>query len=323
MQRRATFFQGSELSRLLILLVIMVVGWGLFWRFAQDRPALEEPPVTVAGPPEPIVADRSEEFESVTDRTPMSFRDNAAYALLLERARTRSPQELAASTRRDVVLTHLWERPALYRGVPIHLFGTTERVIRYESKLSKNGWLYEAWIYPQESRTIAYCCVFDEVPAGFPIGTNLNERVVFNGYFLKIMKYHAGDVARGAPVLVGRIGWNPHDLTLRDGGGGMSPMLRWSLIILGAMFVLSLGRWIFQLRRFFAPPERFEPPSMASTHDDQLDPRAFDAWARSVGREDDRGPARDHGEGGLRAREASAWDEDPSDPASDDDAGQH
>jgi hypothetical protein len=86
----------------------------------------------------------------------------------------------------------------------------------------------------------------------------------------------------------------------------MSPMLRWSLIILGAMFFLTLVRWIFQLRRFFAPPERFEPPSMASTHDDQLDPRALDAWVRSVGREDDRDPAHDHDEGGSQARDRRA-----------------
>ena len=34
----------------------------------------------------------------------------------------------------------------------------------------------------------------------------MSERVVFNGYFLKIWKYEAADTARGAPLLVGRIG---------------------------------------------------------------------------------------------------------------------
>ena len=61
--------------------------------------------------PEPIVADRSIEFETVTDRTPVGFRDNAAYALLLERARGKSPAELAAVSRRDVALAHLWQNP--------------------------------------------------------------------------------------------------------------------------------------------------------------------------------------------------------------------
>ena len=93
-----------------------------------------------------MVADRAEEFETVTDRTPMSFRDNAAYAYLLEKARKLSPAELAAQSRRDILLTHIWERPELYRGVPIHLLGTARRVLRFESKLSQSGWLYEAWI---------------------------------------------------------------------------------------------------------------------------------------------------------------------------------
>ena len=39
-----------------------------------------------------------------------------------------------------------------------------------------------------------YSCVFEDAPDGFPLGADVFERVVFNGYFLKIMKYEAGDV---------------------------------------------------------------------------------------------------------------------------------
>ncbi len=109
--------------------------------------------------------------------------------------------------RRDVVLAHLWQNPQLYRGIPIHLLGTANRVLRYPSKLAKTGWLYEAWVITPETTRLPYVCVFEDVPEGFPIGPNVSERVVFNGYFLKIMKYQAADVTRGAPVLVGRIGW--------------------------------------------------------------------------------------------------------------------
>ena len=140
------YFRGSELPRLLMLGAVMVVGWGLVWRFANQRPQPAEPVARAEPKPEPVVADRADEFETVTDRTPMSFRDNAAYAYLLEKARKLTPVELAAQSRRDILLTHLWERPELYRGVPIHLLGTARRVLRYESKLSKTGWMYEAWI---------------------------------------------------------------------------------------------------------------------------------------------------------------------------------
>ena len=144
------FFRGSELPRLLFLAAIMVAGWIVFWEYVQARPQPPEAAPQAAPRPEPVVADRAVEFETVTDRTPMSFRDNAAYAYLLEKARKLTPAELARESRRDIVLTHLWERPELYRGVPIHLFGTALRTLRFESKLSKTGWLYEAWIITPE-----------------------------------------------------------------------------------------------------------------------------------------------------------------------------
>jgi len=289
--RPAPFFQGSELPRLVILTILMVAGWALAWHYVQQPPQPAEPPVTVAGRPEPVVADRSVEFEAVTDRTPLSFRDNAAYALLLDRARGKTPAELAAASRRDLVLTHLWEHPELYRGVPIHLLGSALRVLRYESKLSKTGWLYEAWIITPETARVPYACVFEDAPQGLPIGPNISERVVFNGYFLKIMKYAAADVDRGAPVLVGRIGWEPRAASSPAEPGGMSPLLGWTLIALAAMFVISLARWIVQLRRFAARPGRSGPAKTIRT--DELDPVALDEWVQAVAHEDDANPGPD------------------------------
>ena len=162
-------FVGSELPRLLMLGAVMVVGWGLVWRFANQRPQPVEAIARAEPKPEPVVADRADEFETVTDRTPISFRDNAAYAYLLEKARKLTPVELAAQSRRDILLTHIWERPELYRGVPIHLLGTAKRVLRYESKLSKTGWLYEAWIVTPEPPSIPYQLRFrGTLPRAFP-----------------------------------------------------------------------------------------------------------------------------------------------------------
>jgi hypothetical protein len=279
-ERPAEFFRGSELSRLLILASIMVAGWVLFWNFTQKRPPLTEPPITATEKPEPVVADRSMEFETVTDRTPMSFRDNAGYALLLTRAREKTPEELAALSRRDVVLAHLWKNPDLYRGVPIHLLGTALRVLRYESKLSKTGWLYEAWIVTPDDSKFPFCCIFEKAPTGLPIGGNISERVVFNGYFLKLMKYQAGDVARGTPVLVGRIGWDAPTSTPAD---DTNNRLKWSLWVICAMFFVSLGRWIFQLQRLFTAPKLSPklPPN------EEIDPVSLNAWAQSLASEDD------------------------------------
>jgi hypothetical protein len=290
-ERPSSFFKGSELPRLAILAAIMFAGWVGFWYYAQKQPKLPEPPLRAEEHPKPIVADRSIAFETVTDRTPMSFRDNAAFARLLERARSKSPKDLAGESRRDIVFTHLWERPEHYRGVPIHLVGTALRVIRQDSRLSKSGWLYEASIVTPEARMLPYQCVFEDVPKGFPISPNISERVVFDGYFLKIMGYEAADVARGAPVLIGRIGWDPRESALAD-DQGMGSTLKWTLIALGAMFFISLVRWLIPIRRLFTRPGQSESPPMSTA--EELDPVALDNWVQSVAHADDELPARDH-----------------------------
>jgi hypothetical protein len=293
-QRPSSFFRGSELPRLLFLGAIMIVGWVVVWNYATKLNQAAEQDLTVQGKPEPVVPDQSVEFETVTDRTPLGFRDNAAYSLLLERARGRTAEEIATVARRDVLLTHLWESPKLYRGVPIHILGSALRVLRYPSKLSPKGWLYEAWVITPENRRAPYCCVFEDAPEGFPIGANVSERVVFNGYFLKFMLYEANGTAHRAPVLVGRIGWQPSAPASKP---GENSTLRWTLVILGILFFASLARWIFQLRRFLNPASR-SAASLVKPVSEDIDPASLDAWVRSVGPEDGQGsdhPSGAHG----------------------------
>jgi hypothetical protein len=284
MDRSNPFFRGSELPRLVLLAAVMLAGWGAVWHFARQRPAgpAPEPPLLAEPNPEPVTPDASPEFETVTDRTPMSFRDNAAYAKLLEQARARTAPELARECRRDVFLTHLWERPELYRGVPVHISGTALRVVRFESKLSKTGWLYEAWIVTPDARKYPYNCVFEEAPPGLPVGVDVSERVVFNGYFLKILRYQAGDAPRGAPVLIGKLGWEPRPAA--EPVKESNRVLFWSMIAIGAMFLVSLLRWVFQLFRFLHAPRRPDP---ARTFSDHIPPADLQAWVESQAPDDE------------------------------------
>ena len=48
MERPPGFFQGSELPRLLILAIVMVVGWALVWHFARRLP---QPPSPISWRP--------------------------------------------------------------------------------------------------------------------------------------------------------------------------------------------------------------------------------------------------------------------------------
>ena len=143
----------------------------------------------------------------------------------------------------------------------------------------------------------AYACVFEDAPEGFPIGSNVSERVVFNGYFLKFMVYQAADDMRKAPVLVGRIGWEPGESAAAKPAENST--LRWTLIILGVLFFASMIRWIFQLRKFLSPQSRLVSSSAKPVVSDEIDPVGLDAWVRSVGPEE--GPhASDHDEGDAR-----------------------
>ncbi len=181
-------------------------------------------------------------------------------------------------------MTHLWERPERYRGVPIHLDGAALRVLRYESKLSKTGWLYEAWLSTPDSGRFPYTCVFESPPKGFPIGPNLSEPVVFNGYFLKILKYEAADVARGAPVLVGRIGWDP-SLSPRNDAAGSGSTLKWTLILLAVMIGISFARWVAKFAGFVG--RRGRASAQLTPPTDHIDPDALARWAKEVEQQHD------------------------------------
>jgi hypothetical protein len=273
----AGFFRGAELPRLLVLLALMAVGWALVWKYFDIKggPPEEPDPATRVALPK-VEPDRSPAFDSVTDRTPIGLRDMAAYDLLLKRARGTAPAELARISHGDIYFTDLWERPRHYRGVPIHLLGTARRIISYESKLSPRGRLYEAWISTHESQGYPYVCIFEDPPGGMPVGPDLSERVVFNGYFLKEMRYLSGkDVERAAPMLVGKIGWTPGRSAEKRGNS-----VFWMALIVGIMFAISLFRWINGLRRSLSRPSLAS--SLGQRPTDEIAPDDLAHWVESV-----------------------------------------
>ena len=65
------FYQGAELSRLLLLLTFAVVGWVLVWQYLIHRDLGVIEPVLLADEVlEPIKPNNAPEFEGVTDKTP-------------------------------------------------------------------------------------------------------------------------------------------------------------------------------------------------------------------------------------------------------------
>jgi hypothetical protein len=266
-----------------MLVVMAALMWAYLWKYAQVSREPLEPVTTVSGePPAPIVPDESEAFEGVKDKSPLSFRDMAAYAELIKRARDATPQALDAASRRDVFLTHLADRPAHYRGVPIHLIGTVRRVLRYESKLGRQGWLYEAWIFTSDGQNHPYVGVFEDPPADLPIGLDLSERVIFNGYFLKLMTtYRADGKWWNAPLLIGRIRWLPDTSTTN---GPHRSATFWALVVIGVLFLISLGRWVIQLHRLLTRQRTDEAVTSARPHE-EISPEALSGYLESLAEE--------------------------------------
>jgi hypothetical protein len=284
-----SLFRGTELPRLLLLLVIVIGGMVLLWKYIYLKQNPPEANPVARVPLTPIIPDKSPEFDTVRDKTEIQLRDMAAYKKLLTQVETLSPAELAKISRRDVLSIQIWEHPQDYRGVPIQILGTVLRVMTYESKLSRTGRLYEAWMVTPDSQRNFYVCVFEDPPKGFPIGDNLSERIVFNGYFFKLMKYQSGkDLGfYVSPVLVGRIGWSEPVAGGGGGGGGAPTAAIWMAVAVGLMFLVSFYRWMTGLRKSLSPLSR------ASSHrehpSDVIAPEELNTWLENVADEDQAG----------------------------------
>jgi len=309
-RRPSSFFRGSEFPRLLLLLAIVLAGWPMILLFARGgddpRPALAPPPA--AAGLKPVVSDAGIEFGAIVDKAPMRLREDAAYSILLRRARETPAGALAAESRRDLFWTHLWERPANYRGVPIHLEGTARRVLSYEvnPELAPGGRVYEAWVYSDENRMDPYVLVFEEPPPGLVIGAELFVRITFDGYFFKLLRYRAGDAHRAAPMLVGRLHATPAPAAAPPPMVELRNMTKRDGFVLA--FVLLFGyivvRAIFQVRKALAPRRALAAPGRSLVNDD-IAPADLSEWLRSVPDEDE-----DDRAGGFHRQDAKVAEEE-------------
>ena len=295
--RPASLFRGGELPGLSSSSVVLA-GWPMILLFA--RPKAEPPRPAAARRPPPARARQRLEFQALIDKTPIRPARERRLRGPPRAGPRDAPRELAADARRDVFYTHLWERPELYRGVPVHLEGTA-KVLPHEVNpgFTPRAKLFEAWFVTPENRPFPYVVMFEDAPAGLPVGHDLNQRVTFDGYFLKLLRYQAGDADRAAPLLVGRLRRLAADGTpappvprpAADAGKG-----RWNLTVaavLGALGVYVAIRLVFQVRRVMAPSAR-RPSLLAPDRPaEEIAPEALADWLANVPDEDE-GKAPEH-----------------------------
>lgn len=295
-------FRGGELPSLLFLAGIMVAGWTIF--FTSCSPKAEPPrPGAVAQMPPLPPPDDALVFKSVTDKTLIKLGDMGAYAALLDRVRKTPPAQLTAQSRRDVIFSQLLERPERHRGLPIHLQGTAKRILIHDDiapELSPKLRLYEAWVFTDDSQGFPYVLVFEDAPKGLPGGNDVNELIAFDGYFLKLMAYQAGDLYRFAPMLIGRVGWRPQagKAAATTVLGLPRETLRAVVAVLFLFSTVRLLSWGFRARRgLIQPGARIRVPSPI----DQIDPEDLSDWLARAPRSDP-----DPGDPALGDEEANA-----------------
>lgn len=287
---RVGLFQGPELIRFLALLSFLVLIVAMILSFSARQQAANPLPAEPADLPKPDAGSpplpppaSGIEFEGLRDRTPMTPRDNPAYLKLLEKVRETTPKALGHEARRDVFFSQLIDNPERYRGLPIHLSGTIRRTMRQEtpgSNLFEQGHYFESYATTPDSGKYPWILVFEEAPPEFPVGGDLKEPVRFDGYFLKLLAYEAGDNYRFAPLLVGRIHWEPSPEIPQPLAINWSAP-SWISVALGLLVTLMLIRWTLYARGFFFRGSRRSARSTPSAIQDEIAPEELSAWVES------------------------------------------
>jgi hypothetical protein len=289
------WFGPGELMRVLLFSAVALVGFGfIYGQYLRSQRAEAERAAAAAASGAPIVplppAETGPDFDGIRDREVLTFSDSAAYARLLEWSRTRAAGELESAARRDILFRQIVERPARYRGIPIHVEGTAVQVARLDDippALSPSGVLYEAWVTNRGSQGYPYCLVFEELPKGIEVGTSVRIDLRFDGFFFKLLAYEGtkdggGALRRYAPLFVGRVAplVAPSDQTIRS--VGIFGMPNWAIVLIAVVLGYLLIRWWFWLRGQFAPRPHQERPTIVN---DAISAAELQEWLERGGRE--------------------------------------
>lgn len=123
---------------------------------------------------------------------------------------TRFPLETFAQRAQEhnhVTISHLYGNPARFRGEVIPIKGTLKRLRKYETTLPARNegvlFLYEGWIYGPTPKANPFQVIAASIPDGLKESEDMDKKVTFYGYFLKLNKYRSGKGDQVTPYLVG------------------------------------------------------------------------------------------------------------------------
>ena len=296
-RRPATFFRGSEMSRLMTLVVMLGVLLLLMdrardpntWRWLapgdtlaqadggdqkEQSPASDLAPTT-SGPTDldPAELDAArEELGAVADKVPLGKEEMPAYWRLMAWNLRQSTDALRKRADKSVTFRELWQRPEKWRAklveIPVHL-RRTATVRDLEKNSSGLKTVYEVWGWNSDSQPYWYWMIVPELPPEMPLGESIYEEATFVGYFLKLLPYEDRQgKTLATPLVIGRLVWHPapsNPLARRD-------EWQWTWYIAAALLVLFVVRWGMPLVGRFRHGPVVPGPASAS------DERAVEAW---------------------------------------------
>src|SRR5262245_50566453 len=196
-----------------------------------------------------------EQFQAITDNTLALGREEMpAYWRLFNWVEHQSLDDLSQRADRSAVLNQFLQTPEEQRGKLFQLKLNVRRILSYDAPANSAGIgrVYEIWGWTTESKAWLYVVLTAHLPPGMPVGADVNESVNFAGYFLKDQGYHATgagpqDKPLAAPLLIGRISWNPSPTQVAtNADGGWTQGLIVFVILIGA---IGLGIWMFIPKR--------------------------------------------------------------------------
>ena len=174
----------------------------------------------------------------------------ALYYHFLDKARKAQVSQLISDARRDVTFSHLYrdprEDPKKYRGQLVQVKGTVRRALAFDVPPNAYGLTkrYELWIFTEDSGKFPWVVELTDLPPGFPLGSEIQEKVESAGFFLKLWAYRAQDGFRSAPLLLGHgLNWQRTELVRAR----FERQFAWAMGLFLSIFLIIL---IYRLRRW-------------------------------------------------------------------------
>lgn len=189
----------------------------------------------------------SEELQAITDKAPLTKEEMFAYRRMLKWSMNDTTAQMRKRAKANVRFGELFQNPDKYRGKLLDLDVHIRQAV-VDDDLPQNDLglkrTFEVWGWNNSSQPYSYVLVSAEVPRDMPLGAGLGEEGRFVGYFLKLMSYedHEGK-RRSAPLLIGRLMWEPSPEALAKVNAAGKTDWRWWLLaaVLLALFALRWG----------------------------------------------------------------------------------